>query len=149
MPTAAHLVAALILAAVGWFASELVKPVIEAATGRSAFPRLAIVNLVIGALAGWVVIGKRAGRGVSAAIGNGITGVATLVFWALFVQAAAEMVNRALARRYDGPMEAIAGVFELFVDYAAFLGDGQVLTALAAGALVAGLGAEFAARRWR
>lgn len=149
MPTAAHLVAALVLAAVGWFASELVKPVIEAETGRSAFGRLSLINLVIGALCGWIVIGKRAGRGLSAGIGNGITGVAALVFWALFVQAVAEMVNRSLARRYDGPMEAIIAVFELMLEYAAFLADAQVLIALAGGALLAGLAAEAAARRWR
>lgn len=149
MPTAARLVAAIALAALGWFASELIKPLIEAQTGRTEFGAFSAINLVIGAVCGWIVIGKRAGRGYSAAIGNGITGTAALVFWGLFVQAVAEMVRLSLARRYDGPIEAIAAVFELIVDYGAYLLDAQVLVALFAGAIVAGVSSEYAARRWR
>jgi hypothetical protein len=149
MPTAARLVAAIVLAAVGWFASELVKPLIETQTGRTQFGGLSLINLVLGALCGWIVIGKRAGRGHSAAIGNGLTGGAVLVFWALFVQAVREMVDRSLARRYDGPVEAIAAIFELAVEYGAFLLDTQMLVTLVGGAILAGLAAEFAAGRWR
>ncbi|MFP4043632.1 MAG: TrgA family protein [Rhodosalinus sp.] len=149
MPTAARLVAAIVLAAVGWFASELVKPLIEAQTGRTEFGGLSLINLVLGALCGWIVIGKRAGRGYSAAIGNGLTGGAALVFWALFVQAVREMVDRSLARRYDGPVEAIAGVFELIVEYGAFLVNTQMLVTLVAGSILGGVASEFAARRWR
>jgi hypothetical protein len=149
MPTAARLVAAIALAALGWFASELIKPLIEAQTGRTEFGAFSAINLVIGAVCGWIVIGKRAGRGYSAAIGNGITGTAALVFWGLFVQAVAEMVRLSLARRYDGPIEAIAAVFELIVDYGAYLLETQVLVALFAGAIVAGVSSEYAARRWR
>jgi hypothetical protein len=149
MPTAARLVAAIVLAALGWFASELVKPLIEAQTGRTEFGGLSLINLVLGALCGWIVIGKRAGRGYSAAIGNGLTGGAALVFWALFVQAVREMVDRSLARRYDGPVEAIGAIFELAVEYGAFLLDTQMLVTLVAGAILAGLASEFAAGRWR
>ncbi|WP_371037666.1 MULTISPECIES: TrgA family protein [unclassified Rhodosalinus] len=146
MPTAARLVAALILAATGFLASEIVKSVIEQ---EMDFGWLTLINTVLGALCGWIVVGSRAGRGYSAAIGNGLTGGAALVFWALFLQAVNEMVRLSLRRVYDGPMEAIAAVFELLVEYGAYLLDGQVIWTLLAGALLSGLVAEFASRRWR
>ena len=149
MPTAAHLVAALVLGAVGWFASELLKPVIEAAVGRTEFGSLSLINTAIGAVCGWIVVGRRAGRGYSAAIGNGLTGGAALVFWGLAVQAVSEMVRLALRRRYGDPMEAIGAVFELIVDYGRYLLDPQVLITLVAGGILSGLAAEFAAGRWR
>jgi len=145
MPTASRLVAALCLAALGWFVSELVKALIEEDTN---FGHFTLVNTCLGVLVGWIVVGSRAGRGYSSAVGNGITGVAALVFWALFVQAVNEMVRLSLRRRFDGVMEAINATFELFVEFAAYLADPSVLTALISGALITGILSEYADRRW-
>lgn len=145
MPTAARLVAALCLAALGWFVSELVKTLVEEETD---FGHFTLVNTCLGLLVGWLVVGRRAGRGYSAAIGHGITGVAVLVFWAVLLQALNEMLRLALRRRFDGVIEAINGTFELFAAYAGHLANPSVLTALIAGALLTGLLSEAAARRW-
>lgn len=146
MPTAAKLIAALFLAALGFAVSELIKTQMPASTG---FGRFSLVNAVIGFACGWVVVGTRAGRGYAAGISNGFTGVAALVFWGLFVQSANEMVIRSMKNRYDGAVEAFAAVFELFVRLGENLVNVPVISSLILGAVVTGLLSEFAARHWR
>lgn len=146
MPTAAKLVAALSLAALGYLASEMVKTLM---TERTAFGSFSLLNAGLGFLCGWIVIGSRAGRGMAAAVSNGLTGVVALVFWALFIQSVAEMVRLSLARRYDSPVEAFAAIFEIMVAYGTVLLNGSLIVLLLVGALVCGLLAEIGARRWR
>ncbi len=146
-PTAAKLVAALILGATGFLLSGLVMVLLPEGTDPGWFPQ---INLVLGVLVGWITVGRRAGRGISAAIGNGLTGGALLLFWGLFVQAFNEMLRLALRKRYDGPMEALMAMlgkgFEwgvLSVTYPPFL------IGLLVGAVAAGLASEMAAKLWR
>ncbi|KUF09058.1 TrgA family protein [Pseudoponticoccus marisrubri] len=146
MPTAAKLVAALCLALLALVASEMIKGLMPDGT---AFGSFTLVNMVIGVLMGWFVIGARSGRGLSAAISNGFTGTVALVFWGLFVQAVNEMVRLALGRRYDSPLEAIGAVFELIAEYGEILLHGPLIALLIIGGILAGLAAEMAAKRWR
>lgn len=146
MPTAAKLVAAICLALLAVATGELVKTLMPASTDFGYFT---IVNALLGVIVGWTVIGSRAGRGMAAAISNGITGTAALVFWALFVQATNEMVSLSLERQYKGPVEAIGGIFELIVDFGAYLVDLRVMVMLVSGAIVSGWLTEIAASRWR
>ncbi|MFZ7089651.1 TrgA family protein [Primorskyibacter sp. 2E233] len=146
MPTAAKLVAALCLAALAYATSELIKTLMPASTDFGVF---SIVNTLLGLICGWVVVGSRAGRGQVAAVSNGITGMVALVFWALFIQSANEMIGLAVRHRYDGPLEALAAVFEIMVDYGQYLVDFRVLAALLCGALVTGYLSEAASERWR
>lgn len=146
MPTAAKLVAALCLAALGFGVSELIKTLMPAST---AFGIFSIINAGLGLVIGWIVVGNRAGRGQAAAVGNGITGVVALVFWGLFVQAVNEMVEEAMKHQYDGPVEAFAATFEIMVDFGEVLLNPTVLLALICGALVTGFFSEIAAGRWR
>ncbi|MEN9059902.1 TrgA family protein [Ponticoccus litoralis] len=146
MPTAAKLVAALCLAALGYVASDLIRPLLPASTDFGLFNH---VNGLIGLVMGWRVVGRRAGRGMSAAIGNGFTGTAALVFWGLFVQATYEMVRRSFARHYDSIVEAIAAIFELMLEYGEIMLDARVILALLLGGIASGILAEIAAGRWR
>ncbi len=146
MPTAAKLIAAIGLAAVAWLASTIV---MERFPPGTDFGLFAWINLVLGLLCGWRVIGSRAGQGGAAAIASGFTGTVALVFWALAIQSAWEMVQRALDNRYDGPVEALTATFGIAVDFGAHLRDPAVLTCLLVGGIATGLLAELAARRWR
>ncbi|WP_136441308.1 TrgA family protein [Pacificoceanicola onchidii] len=146
MPTAAKLVAALCLAALGFGVSELIKTLLPAST---AFGIFSIINAGLGLVIGWIVVGNRAGRGQSAAVGNGITGVVALVFWGLFVQAVNEMVGQAMKHRYEGPVEAFADTFQIMVEFGEVLINPTVLMSLICGALVTGFFSEIAAGRWR
>lgn len=146
MPTAAKLIAAICLAALGFAVSELIKTQMPASTG---FGRFSLVNAVIGFACGWIVVGGRAGRGFAAGISNGFTGVVALVFWGLFTQAANEMVIRSMKNRYDGVVEAFAAVFELCVRFGENLINLPVIVSLLIGAFLTGYLSEIAARHWR
>lgn len=146
MPTAAKLIAAICLAALGFAVSELIKTQMPAST---AFGRFSLINAAVGFVCGWAVVGNRAGRGYAAGISNGFTGVSALVFWGLFIQSANEMVIRSMKNRYDGVAEAFAAVFELFVRLGENLINAPVIGSLILGAIVTGYLCEYAARHWR
>lgn len=146
MLSAPRMVAAILLAAVGFLASELIKPLIESV---SQFGRFSFVNAALGAVIGWTVIGGRVGRGVSAAIGNGITGAVALLFWGLFLHAGYEMLRLALRRRYDGPLEALNDMFRIGLDWVVMIATVPVLGMLFVGGIIAAVLAEVSARYWR
>ncbi len=146
MPTAARLVAALCLAVVAFLVSSMI---INNGEEGKDYGYFTVVNLVIAVACGWKIMGKRAGRGWTAGINNGLTGVASLVFWALFVQGCYEMFRLAMRNRYDGPFEALKAIFVIGVDYGRLLLVPEILITLAVGSVLAGLATEIASRRWR
>lgn len=146
MPTAARLIAALCLGVLAWIISDMVKPLLPEGTDFGYFN---FINLAIGILTGWIVVGSRAGRGYSAAIGNGLTGVVVLVFWGLFLQSWNEMFRLALRRRYDGPVEALADVFQIGFDWGQTMVTSEIMISLLVGACLTGILSELAARLWR
>lgn len=145
MPTTGKLVAALCLGVVAWFASEAFRPLMPDDTNFGWFNQ---VNVGLGILCGWFVTGKRLGYGYAEGFSAGLTGMAALVFWALFLQSFNEMLKRALERRYDGPVEGLTAIFELSVDFGQYMLNGPFIGLLLVGAVLTGLIAEWAAQRW-
>lgn len=145
MPTMAKMFAAFCLACLGWVASEAFRPLMPPDTAFGWFNE---VNTVLGLLCGWVVIGTRVGRGYTEALGAGLTGLAALVFWSVFILSFNEMLGRALDLRYDGPMEALVAVFEIGIENGQYMLNISFITLLVVGGLISGLVAEWAARRW-
>jgi len=145
MPTAAKLVTALGLGILGWVASEQVKPLMPPQT---IFGYFNVVNLGLGLVCGWVVLGTRVGRGYYESLMAGLTGMAALVFWALFFQSLNDMLRQALARHYDGPVEAIVAIFSIAVRFGQLLLDFNLISVLVAGGLIVGFLGEWTARRW-
>lgn len=146
MPDAARLVAALGLAITAFIVSGQIMPLMPEGLDFGYFT---YVNMGIGAVTGWVIMGKRAGRGITAAINNGITGVVALVFWGLFVQGCYEMVRRAMRNRYDGPFDAVMGIFEIGADYGITMFVSNIIVTLLVGGVLTGLATEYAWRTWR
>ena len=146
MPTGARLTAALSLALLAFVVSFLVMPLMPEGTDFGYFVH---VNVALGLLSGWIFMGKRAGRGLVPAINNGITGMAVMVLWALFVQGAWEMFRLAMRNRYDGPFEAVSAIFVIALDYFFVIAVPTVLVALVVGGVLSGLATENASRRWR
>jgi hypothetical protein len=147
MPDAARLVAALCLAVLGYAVSEMIKPLME--EGRN-FGWFSFINAGIGAVMGWTWVGRHAGKeGITPAINNGLTGVALLVFWGLFVQGCYEMVRLAMRNRYDGPFEAIIAIFDIGYEYSLILVNGPIIAVLLVGSVLTGLLTEYAWRTWR
>lgn len=145
MPTAAKAIAALCLAALGYVASELVKTLLPEIQNFGIFSEF---NAALGLLVGWIVVGRRAGRGTKDAIANGLTGVAALIFWSLFINASNEMFQLSLKRRFSGPVEAFAAIFEIGIEYGQILINPLMIVTFLIGALITGYLSEFAARRW-
>ena len=146
MLTAPRLVAALLLGIVGFLGSELIKPLMPEGTQFGLF---SFVNMGLGALSGWVVIGSRIGRGMVPALNNGLTGAAALIFWGLFLQAGNEMLRLSLRRRYDGPVEALTDLFRVGLEYGLTMATVPVLGTLFVGGVVAAVLAEISAKYWR
>ena len=145
MPTAAKLVSAVGLATLGWVASEQVVPLMPEGTDFGYFN---IVNLCLGLICGWVVLGTRVGRGYYQSLGSGLTGTTAMVFWAVFVQSLNEMLRLALERRYDGILEAIIAIFKIALDFGIKLIDFNLISVLVIGGMIVGFLAEWTCRRW-
>ncbi|NIZ62239.1 tellurium resistance protein [Sedimentitalea sp. CY04] len=146
MPTGAKLTAALCLTLLAFILSGQIKPLMPEGTNFGYFTQ---INMVIGLIVGWVVMGKRAGRGTAAAINNGISGVAVMLFWGLFIYGCKEMFRLAMRNRYGGPFEALSEIFVIGLDYAIIIFVPQVIGMVLIGALASGLATESASRRWR
>lgn len=146
MPTAARLVAALCLAALGFVLSRIVMPLMPESTDFGYFIP---VNVVLGLSAGWFIMGRRVGRGTTQAINNGLTGTFVLILWGVSVQAINEMMRLAMRNRYDNVFEAIAAIFEIGAEFSYTIATVEFAIAAVIGAVIAGLVTEFAGSRWR
>lgn len=146
MPTMGKLFAAAGLGALGWIGSEMIRPLMPPHTDFGVFN---YVNLALGLLCGWIIVGKRLGYGYRQGIAAGLTGAAALVFWGLFAQSFNTMLDEALRRKYDGPMEATTGMFQIALDFGQYLVNMNLIGVLVVGGLIVGLIAEWAELKWQ
>ncbi|SMX48498.1 TrgA family protein [Maliponia aquimaris] len=146
MPTASKLLAALSLAALGWIASEMIKPLVPFSTQWGWFNQ---VNAIVGFVVGWMFLGSRAGGGLTSAINNGVTSAFAMAVIGVLVQATNEMVRLSFARRYDSPFEAVTAIFEISIDYAEILLDVPLLLTLLIGGVIAAILVEVVGKYWR
>lgn len=145
MPTAARLVAGFFFGILAWFASELVIPLLPEGTNPGRFSQ---VNSVVGILSGWVYMGKRVGDGYPSGIGVGLTTAALLTVVTIFMHASIEMYHLSIKMFYDGPMEAIVGIFDLSLRYGQLVINPDVLGTLIVGGCVGGWICEWTGRQW-
>lgn len=145
MPTAARLAAALCLALTAYVATTFVRDLLsERVPGQFLFP----VNVGLGLVVGWWLIGRRVGRGWVAAVNAGLTGGVVLTFWVLFAHAAGRMWALSFRQVYKYPPDALKGLLDEFLTYAEFLLVPTVAASLVAGAVLSGLVAEAVNRRF-
>lgn len=146
MPTAAKLFGAFGFALLGWVSAHLYS---------KGLPEGAQVGLLregvafLGMVSGWRVMGAGAGRGYYPAAGTGIRAMIVMVFFSLLLFSIYLMVLKSTKMLYDGPMEAVLGIFDLMLDYGRLLLNADVLVTLFAGSILAGWLSEFAGRHWR
>lgn len=146
MFTMPKLVGAVLFAVLAWYVSQLIKPLFPDGYDPGRF---AEGNAVIGLGVGWVVAGSRAGNGWSAGLSAGLTAAAALVFWGLLLNCIYEMLRLSLRRQYDGPVEAIIGVFRLMMENLLLMINAPVLITLFGGAAIIGLVIELVSRKAR
>jgi hypothetical protein len=145
MPTAARMVSAVLMGMTMFLAAEASKAGLPEGTQVQYYSP--IVALV-GALTGWMVMGRLAGRGYRASLGFGLRTAVTAVFWVLLLFSLWQMIELSMKMRYDGPMQAILGVFGLMVENGRLVILQDVLVTLGLGGLLTGFAAEWAERRW-
>ncbi len=145
MPTGAKLIGALTFAALAYFLSDLIKPLLPEGTPTG---RLSEVNAIVGMLMGWQVMGKGAGVTYRQSMGYGFTTMAAIVFWCLLVWSGHEMLKRSVKLYYDGPTEALQEMAQLYVDYAKTAAVQEVMIPAVVGVIFVSWLTEYFARRW-
>lgn len=145
MPTGGKLVAAIAFAALAYFVTDLVKPLLPAGSRIGWFSQ---VNAVIGMAMGWTIMGRGAGKKYRQSFGYGLTTLAAIVFWALLCWSGYEMIRRSTRLYYDGPVEALQEMAQLFLDYGKIAAVQEVVLPAVVGAIFVSWLTEFFARRW-
>lgn len=145
MPTAAKLLSALILAAVGWMCGELVKPLMP--EGRD-LSYLSPTTAAVGFLVGWFYLGPRADRGLGTTGANAGTTLFVQVFMTLFTFAFAKMIGNSLRKRYDGPIDALQDIFIIGFEMAIEYTTAEIAAVAILGVFIASSSAFYAARKW-
>lgn len=146
MPTAAKLVAALWFAAMGWLGANAHIPALGETPHVGLFRE---ISAVIGMICGWRILGLSARGSYADAIGTGLKTSVIMAFFVLLVFSGYQMVHISMKGRYDGPLDAMLGVFELGMENAVKMATVGVLGVLILGGVLGGLLTEAARRRWR
>ena len=144
MPTFARLVSAILLAILAYVVSGQVMVEMPPSTDFGVFLPF---NIVLGLLVGWFWLGPNSGQGLSHAISIGLTSAALLTAIALFCQAWNEMMRLAMLNRYSGFFEAVAAIFVEGLKFAEVF-NWEIVVTLAIGGIIAGICADWAARRF-
>lgn len=145
MPTASKLVAAVAFALLGLLAAQTFVKYLPEGTPLSYFRE---ITAAIGFIVGWLWMGKLTRKGYREAINSGMVTALILVFWALLAFSLYFMLKKSMRMMYDGPMEAVLGVFQLMFDYGKMLLVPDMLGVIIVGGMVAGLVTEWAGKRW-
>ncbi|WP_298491435.1 TrgA family protein [uncultured Maritimibacter sp.] len=146
MPTFARLVAAVLLAALGWVVATLAKPYFDEGTPLGM---IEIVSAGWGLVTGWVFTAPKLDRGIGSAFAIGLSSAIVQAVLAIFTFSIRQMVILSFKMRYDTPMDAVAGVFENALDYAMTVAKPDVIAVAAIGGIAIGFVTRFVARRFR
>ncbi|MEO0943653.1 MAG: TrgA family protein [Pseudomonadota bacterium] len=147
MPTGGKIIAALTFAALAYFISDLIKPLLVDTEGTRV-GLLSPINALVGFVMGWKVMGKGAGHTYRQAFGYGLTTLAATAFWCLMVWAGYKMLIASMALRYDGPIHALQGMADTFLEFGRLVAVNEVMIPAVVGALFMAWVTEYFARRW-
>lgn len=146
MPTAAKLIAALCFACVGWLAANAHIPALGE---NAAFGFFREISAMLGLIVGWRVMGSRVGQNYGEAMGSGLLTSVVLTFVALLGFSTYMMIMESTKMVYDGPMDAVLGIFEYMMENGRKMLTSGVLGVLIGGGMLGGALSEWTARRWR
>ena len=145
MPTAAKLSAAAVFAIVALIAAQLYIPLLPEGSSIKYFRE---VSTVVGLLSGWFVMGRVAGMRYSDTMVLGLRASVIILLWVLLIFGSVTMIRKSMRMMYDGPMEAVQGVFSEMLVYGALLAAPATPIALVVGGILGGVIAEWVSRRW-
>ena len=145
MPSAIRLAGLVVFAIMTWIVSEQVKPLFPEGM---AFGRFSIYNAMLGGVIGWVFMSPRVTERRAGALNAGITTAVAVVFWVLLFHSIREMITLSLRKQYDGPVEAVVGVFQILLDYGVMIATPTILITLVIFAVFGGMFCGGVGRRW-
>jgi len=145
MPTASRFIGAIFFAAIAFYISELFKP--QLPEGKN-FGKFSLYNAAIGLICGWVLLRLPRGLSITSSIGLGLSTMAAVLFWVMLINGISEMLRLSLRKYYDGPAEAIIGVFQLCLKYGQLLLTTEIISVVLIGGVVAGVICGWAANKW-
>ena len=145
MPTAGRLAGAVIFGLFGWYLTGITIPFFPESNAPTYWlPAGSLISLFIG----WKIVGSRAGQGYNPAMAVGLTAGFSIGFCLIFLVAFNQMISNAMRLRYDGPMEAVVGVFDLMIVFGRYFADVQIIATLLIGGIICAWGVEFFGRRY-
>lgn len=146
MPTAAKLISAILLGALGYFAADAIGAHLPEALRQGM---LRPVGIAFGVIIGWRFLGPRAKVGLGNAVAIGLSAVLLQLVCAIFAFAFFDMIRRSLRKAYGGnPVEALEDMFQIAVEYLEYLAFPDVVAVLVGGGALCGVIASVVARRW-
>jgi hypothetical protein len=147
MPTAAKLICAFAMAAVGYLSSEIV--VLQTLEEGVRVGWFQEYNALLGFFFGWRLLGRMVGEAISISMMNGLFVGGLLMALALVSQGFYTMITESLDLSYDSPEKALNGMLNFTASYAAQIFDSVVLGFHFGLSVMAGLIGHFTARNWR
>lgn len=145
MPTAAKLVSFVFFGLLGYFAALTFGKQLPEGASLGYLPGY---SAGIGAAVGWFVMGRSTGLGFGVAVGTGIKTALLTVLWVLIVFSIYLMIKKSTHMMYDGPMEAVLGIFDFMYEYGRKMLVGDFIAVIFGGGAVGGVAAEFVGKRW-
>lgn len=145
MPTGGKLVGAIAFAALAYFITDLVKPLLPEGTQVGLFSP---INAFFGLIMGWKIMGRGAGGTYRSAFGYGLTTLFATAFWCVLFWAFWKMLGRSMDNFFDGPVQALQGMAEFALEYIRLIAVREVIWPAIIGALFMAWLTEFFARRW-
>ncbi|NVO23057.1 TrgA family protein [Donghicola sp. C2-DW-16] len=146
MPTAARLIAAIFMALTGVILALKLREVRPALQYYQFFIEY---NMFLGAVIGWQLVGPRVGNGWARAAVAGINGGFVTVLLVFMSLATREMLIRAFRKLYDHALEAVLAAVKIGISDFMAIAVTMTIAPVFMGAVLSGLGAEAAHRRWR
>lgn len=144
MPTAAKLVAAVLMAAVGYTVAAIIQPTLP---DQVRADYIAPLSAFIGLIVGWRFLGPRVGRGLHNLPAFALTAGALLAFSSVLAFAFWQMIQRSFRLSYGGPFEALEDMVQIAVhDAREYLLATEPLFALLIGSVIATLVTELVAK---
>lgn len=145
MPTAPKLASLIAFALLSYFAALSFGKLLPEGAVLGYLPEY---SAGIGGLVGWFVMGRDTGKGYGTAIGSGIRTQVIAIFAVLLVFSIYLMIKKSTHMMYDGPMEAVLGIFDFMLDYGKKMVDQDFILVILGGGSIAGIMAEWAGKRW-
>lgn len=146
MPTAAKLFGAIAFTLIAFLAAEAMKPFLNGSQARSFFSEICAL---VGAFAGWRVMGPGADGTRKMAMLTGLKTSFTTAMWSLMLFATWQMLERAVEGRYATAVRAIEGIFTVMLEYGTLLVISvPTIIVLAIGGIAGGVFSNWAAERW-